>query len=152
GHGGTQPELTHVLTCFAGRGVARRGDLGRMDGQSLGPALALLVGLPFPRHMRAGDDDLDVLFDIADGGVLSADYLEDRRTALTRFRTSNAIELAKWLGDGVPATWTSLYARERTAQTTRLMAGSVVLVFAFAIIFWRRRLGFKGAIEFLVWA
>jgi hypothetical protein len=152
GHGGPQPELTHVLTCFAGRGVARLADVGRMQGRSLGPALALLEGLPFPRNMRAGEDDLDVLFEIADPGAFPAAYLVDRRAAVDRFRASNAIELAKWLDPGTPATWTSLYARESRRQALRLAASVALLALLFAAVAWRRRLGARGAATFLAWA
>jgi hypothetical protein len=152
GHGGPQPEVTHVLTCFAGRGVARRSDVGRMDALSLGPAFALLEGLPFPGNMRAGEDDLDVLFDIADTRALPAAYVADRRAAVERFRTMNAAALASWLGPGAPASWTSLYRRERRAQTARIAASAVILCLLLASILWRRRLGARGAIGFLLWA
>jgi hypothetical protein len=152
GHGGPQPELTHVLTCFAGRGVARRTDVGQMQARSLGPALSLLEGLPFPRNMRAGEDDLDVLFDIADASAFPAAYLADRRAALDHFRTKNASELAKWLDPGTPPTWTSLYARETRGQTLRLAASVAILALGFAAVTWRRGIGARGAVGFLVWA
>jgi hypothetical protein len=152
GHGGPQPELTHVLTCFAGRGVARRSDVGSMQSRSLGPAFALLAGVPFPRNMRAGEDDLDVLFDIADPVVLPADYLADRRAAIERFRAQNAAALATWLGPGVPPTWASLYLRESRAQEKRFAVSVALFVLLFAVLAWRRRLGVRGAVGFALWA
>jgi hypothetical protein len=152
GHGGPEPELTHVLTCFAGRGVARRAAVGPMDARSLGPALALLEGLPFPRNMRAGDDDLDVLFDIADAGAFPPDYIADRRAAVRRFRAENAVELQKWLGAGVTASWPNLYGRERLSQSWRLAASGAALVSIFAFIVRRRRMGTKEALAFVAWA
>jgi hypothetical protein len=151
GHGGPEPELTHVLTCFAGRGVARRANVGAMDARSLGPALAFFMGLPFPKTMRAVEDDLDVLFDVADPSAFSLEYLADRRDAIRRFRASNEAALAKWL-DGEPANWSRLYARERRAQMARLALGSAVLLVAFALVVWRRGLGARGAAEFVAWA
>jgi hypothetical protein len=152
GHGALQPELTHVLTCFAGRGVARRADVGRMDARSLGPAFALLTGLPFPRNMRAGEDDLDLVFDIADARAFPAEYLENRHAAVERFRAKNAASLENWLGAGTPATWTNLYAREGRAQAMRLAASAVASCLLFWGIVWRRGIGARGAVSFLLWA
>jgi Metalloenzyme superfamily len=150
GHGGPEPELTHVLTCFAGRGVARRSDVGRMDARSLGPAFALFSGVPFPRNMRAGEDDLDVLFEIADPASFPAAYLDDRRAAVERFRAENTTALAGWLGPRTPPTWAQLYARESRKQTRRLVASAALLALLFAVAAWRRRLGMRGAVVFLL--
>jgi hypothetical protein len=152
GHGGPQPELTHVLTCFAGRGVARRSEVGTMDARSLGPAFALLEGLAFPRNMRAGEDGLDVLFEIADPRAFPEAYVADRRAAVERFRAKNASALATWLGAGTPASWASLYGRERAAQAARLAASAAFVGLLFVAIAWRRRLGVRGAVGFLLWA
>jgi Metalloenzyme superfamily len=152
GHGGLEREVAEVLTCFAGRGVARTSTIGRMESRSLAPAVALLAGLSFPRHMRAVDDDLDVLFDIADPRAFSSEYLADRRAAIERFRARNRIELGRWLGGNEPATWTTLYARERRAQRIRLAVGIGILSLFFALVGWRRRFGVRGAIGFLAWA
>jgi hypothetical protein len=151
GHGGPQREVTEVLTCFAGRGVARTTKVGRMESRSLAPAVALLAGLSFPRHMRAVEDDLDSLFEIADPLAFSAAHLADRRAAIERFRARNQIELGRWLGTRKPATWTSLYARERRGQRIRLSAGIGLLSVIFALVGWRRRLGVRGATGFLAW-
>jgi hypothetical protein len=152
GHGGPQREVTEVLTCFAGRGVARTSNVGRMESTSLAPAVALLAGLPFPRHMRAVEDDLDVLFEIADPLAFSAARLANRRAAIERFRAKNRIALERWLGGKQSATWTRLYANERRGQRIRLFAGLGLLSACFAFVGWRRRLGVRGAIGFLAWA
>src|SRR5262249_39504538 len=75
GHGGLQDRIAHVLTCYAGAGVAHRPELGSMRATTLAPSLALLMGLPFPANMRAGDDDLDTLWSIADASTLPSAYL-----------------------------------------------------------------------------
>jgi Type I phosphodiesterase / nucleotide pyrophosphatase len=152
GHGGSQREVTEVLTCFAGRGVARTTKVGRMESTALAPAVALLAGLSFPRHMRAVQDDLDVLFEIADPLAFSGAFLADRRAAIEQFRATNRIELGRWLGGKQPATWTRLYATERRRQRIRLSAGIGLLSVFFALVAWRRRLGVRGAIGFLAWA
>jgi hypothetical protein len=152
GHGGPQPEVSHVLTCFAGRGVARASAVGRMDARSLGPAFAMLSGLPFPRNMRAGDDDLDVVFDIAEPRAFDPQYLADRRAAVERFRAKNAAALASWLGANVAATWTNLYARESRAEVERLAASAALLGLVFAVVARHRRLGVRGAASFLLWS
>jgi hypothetical protein len=133
GHGGAQPEIRHVLLCFAGRNVAPNTNLNTnlspIDGRSTAPALALLLGLRFPRHMRAGpagEDGLDAIFDVARADALGTAYLEDRRAAVERFRSENEATLTKWLG-GPPGTWSRLYARENAARELRLAVAALVL-------------------------
>jgi hypothetical protein len=102
GHGGGDPEVELVEACFAGRGVAHTtGPEGTLRARDVAPALALLAGLPFPRHMRAGpggtgDDDLDVLWELVDTRAFPADYLADRRAAVARFRAANAAAVGSW--------------------------------------------------------
>jgi hypothetical protein len=127
GHGGTAPEVARVLTCFAGRGVARAAD-GAMRARDVAPALALLLGLPFPREMRAGDDDLDLLWDVADARAFPAAYLADRRAALARFRAANP-------------SWRAIYAEGRAGQALRLSAVAAVLGAGLAWAARRRGLG-----------
>jgi hypothetical protein len=78
-----------------------------MMSQDIAPALAVLVGLPFPRHMRARGDDLDLLWHIVDEAALPGAYLDDRRAALGRFRAAN------------PA-WPEIYAAGRHTQALQL--------------------------------
>lgn len=118
GHGGAQPEIKDVLVCFAGRGVSTRTDRAAFDGRSTAPALALLLGVRFPRHMRAGDDGLDVLWDVMKAEPSLEAYRADRRAAVEHFRAQNRVALERWLG-GPPGTWPRLYAREAQAQAFR---------------------------------
>jgi hypothetical protein len=152
GHGGPQPEIAEVLTCFAGPGVARRSSQGRMDALSFAPALALFGGLRFPGNLRALEDDLDVLFEISDPESMSADYLRDRRAAVQRVRARNEQVLGQWLGSGVPPSWSSFYARERRAQHLRLGLGSLLVCVALGLSLWRRGSSPRQAARFLVWA
>ncbi len=121
GHGGAQPEIARVLTCVAGARIAKREDRLAFDARATAPSLALLLGLRFPRNMRAGDDVLDQIFAWTKGDKSDAAYLADRHAAVARFRTENAAALTGWLGDA-PGTWPRLYAREEAAQSTRTAA------------------------------
>lgn len=164
GHGGAQPEIRNVLICFAGSGVARRSDRAAFDGRSTAPALALLLGVPFPRHMRAGDDGLDALWEIAaiepsdpsqptersKPTEASLAYLADRRAAVEHFRVENRRALEAWLGDA-PGTWPRLYAREAAAQDGRATLLSILTVLGFAANFRARRLTLRETLATLLW-
>jgi hypothetical protein len=146
GHGGAQPDVRQVLACFAGPSVARRSDRAAIDGRVIAPALTLLLGLRFPRHMRAGDDGLDVLWDIAEPKELGEAYVADRRGAVARFRDENRAALERWVG--APGTWERLYAREARPQTMRLGLVAALALLGIAIRARRRPLetiGYIGA-------
>ncbi len=142
GHGGAQPEIGRVLTCFAGAHVGRRDDRLAFDARSTAPSLSLMLGLHFPRNMRAGDDALDQIFGWRQDEPNDAPYLADRRAAVARFRAENAAALEKWLGDA-PGTWPRLYARERSAQNNRALGVAVVGV-VFLAVRLRRTAGGRG--------
>jgi hypothetical protein len=132
GHGGEQPRVTHVLTCYAGPGVRRSTELGEMHSTSVAPSLALLLGLRFPAHMRAGlrgseaDDDLDVLWRLTDAAAFPAEYMADRRQAVARFREENRDRLLRWSGG--ESSWSGFYEQHRQAQRRReLLALAVAL-------------------------
>jgi hypothetical protein len=152
GHGGAQPEIRNVLACFAGVGVAKapsfpQGERRAFDGRSTGPLLAVLLGLPFPRHMRAGDDGLDAIWEIAEERPEDATYLAERHAAVAHFREENRAALERWLGD-VPGTWERLYARERRHQVIRgLVFAAVIALLGAARL--RRRGGPK--LRLLAW-
>ena len=112
----------------------------------------MLLGVSFPRDMRAGEDDLDVVFDIADTRALPAAYVADRRAAVERFRVANRETLGRWLGPAEAPTWSSLYAREGRAQHARLAAGAVLLVLALGVAIRVRRLGARAIAGLLAWA
>jgi hypothetical protein len=130
GHGGEQAEIRHVLACFAGPHVRHRTDRRPFDGRLTAPLLSLFAGVAFPANMRAGEDHLDDLWDIAE---VEPAFEADRRAAIARFRAENERQLRAWGTDG---TWTSLYARERNAQWLRIAIMSVI---ALAWIGARRR-------------
>lgn len=147
GHGGRAPEIAKVWTCFAGPGVRHQAEAGEIHAHAIAGTLAVLLGLRFPRHMKAGEDDLDAIFEVA--GAMPAGYLEERRAGVLRARATNATALAGWLGG--PGTWTDLYAREGRRQWLRaaLMAGLTVAGFLLAARW--RRLGRRGALRLAGW-
>jgi hypothetical protein len=123
GHGGPAPEIAEVLTCFAGPGVARAHPAPPSRRPPIAPAPAALLGLRFPRHMRALEDDLDHSLSIADDKVFAAGYLDGRRAAVDRFRAENRARIAEWLG--APGSWRDLESLEGRKQWLR--AGLVAL-------------------------
>ncbi|MBI4817956.1 MAG: alkaline phosphatase family protein [Deltaproteobacteria bacterium] len=151
GHGGPSPEIRRVLTCFSGAGIVRREQPTELlDGRSLAAIVSVLLGLPFPRHMRAGEDGLGELWEIVDRSKLNAAFADDRDGAIERFRAANRDQLAVWLGASARPTWSSLYDRERNRQWLRgaglgsLVLGGVVWVC------WRRH-GKGGVARWLIW-
>ena len=118
GHGGTQDRVAQVLSCFAGAGVAHRTETGALRMTSLGPALALLMGLHFPTAMRAGDDDLDALWQLVDPAAFSAAYLQDRHQAVARFRQANQQALFRFAPSS-RGSWRAFYDAARTKRTRR---------------------------------
>lgn len=161
GHGGRQPRVAEVLTCLAGPGVRRAGPEGAaasaatrsaastaaptdagaatalepLPSTAVAPLLALLLGLPFPAQMRAGDDGLDALLRIVDGARLPAAYLADRAAALGRFRAENAAQLRAW-DPASGGSWRAFYARARAAQRLR-MAPAVLALLLVALCLFR---------------
>ncbi|MBL9104860.1 MAG: alkaline phosphatase family protein [Myxococcales bacterium] len=149
GHGGRAPEIAEVWTCFAGRGVARLGEGSAIHAHAIAGALAVLLGLRFPRHMRAGDDDLDALFEVAAAGAFAAEYLAGRREAVARARAINAEARAGWLGGA--GSWIDLYAQERRRQRLRGAIVGAAVATLFAVAARRRRLGAAGGLRLAVW-
>lgn len=147
GHGGVEPEIENVLVCFAGPNVQRRTDRAPFDGRVTAPALAALLGLRFPKHMRAGEDGLDAIFEIVKADT---PYVADRRAAVERFRAANGVALEGWLG-GPPGTWSRLEARETWWQ--RLRAAGVALVFAALLFasFRARKMDRAAMVKTVVW-
>lgn len=127
GHGGRQDRVARVLTCFAGPGVRPLERPGPLLSTSIAPALAVLLGLPFPAEMRASDDELDVLWDIADPAAFSADYLADRQRSLARFRAANAAQLRAWWPASA-GSWDAFYAHHRAIQRRRALPALAAVI------------------------
>jgi hypothetical protein len=129
GHGGLQPRLANVMTCFAGKNVGHDPAVGKLRMTALAPAIALLSGLPFPRDMRAGagEDELDTVLSLVEPGGANAGYVADRRGEVERFRARARAELR--------GTWADLYARGHARQH---WVGIAVLVGLALALFGRR--------------
>ncbi len=126
GHGGAAPEVSWVLTCFAGRGVAHRTETLDADTRLIAPALSALLGLPLPRHLRALEDPLDHVARILDRDAVGADYYDDRLVAITRARATNAAQLRAWTG-GAASTWSDFNERLRRLQLLRALGLGIAL-------------------------
>ncbi|WP_434419651.1 alkaline phosphatase family protein [Nannocystis pusilla] len=140
GHGGAQEPIANVMTCHAGLGVRHDPEYGHLRITTVAPSLALLLGLPFPAHMRAGDDDLNVLFAIADPAAFSPAYLDDRRAAVERFRRANEDAVRAWLPDSA-GSWDAFYEayRQRHRSGARVLVAALALVFLLQLWLHRRR-------------
>jgi Type I phosphodiesterase / nucleotide pyrophosphatase len=156
GHGGRQDRIAHVLTCYAGPGVAHRAELGAREAgpgfgaargpietgtlrvTSLAPSLMLLMGLRFPAGMRAGDDDLDALWEVADATAFPAAYLEERHGAVARFRAENQAQVTRWR-PGSGGSWAAFYAASRREQAASALPFAGLLV----LLVWIHRRGHR---------
>lgn len=125
GHGGSDRRVATVMTCFAGKNVRPETALGALRAPAVGPAIALLSGVPFPPQMRAVDDDLDTVLSIARAGEDTRDYLEDRRQTVEAFRARNREVLAR--ATGTVGSWDEFYRQRRANQRWRGVGALMVL-------------------------
>lgn len=150
GHGGQTPEIARVLTCFAGPGIAHTPPNPQiLHSRTIAGTLAVLLGLRFPRHMRAVEDDLDTIFTIVDERALSPAYLEDRRAAIERFRTANQQSLTAWLGR--PGTWSDHQAHHARDQQLRAALLALLTLAGFVLAARLRRLDLRATLGLAAW-
>ena len=145
GHGGTAPEVAWVWTCWSGPSIAV-GRAPPLPARAIAPTLSVLLGLPFPRHMRT-DAELDALWSLP---AMAPVYLAARRADLARMRQANQAQLDRWLG-GDHASWAALYRREasRHHRMAALALGVIALCLGLSLRI--RKLGtFQGAAS-LAW-
>ncbi len=133
GHGAKQPEVRTVVLCIAGPGVAAGSDAERIDARVVAPAIALALGVRFPKNMRAGQDDLDQLFELFPD--LPSDYRADRRRSVETFRRRNAEALGRWLETEAKATWSDLEVQEgrRRWPTIGLLLALLAAALGFSV-------------------
>jgi hypothetical protein len=105
GHGGRQDDAAIVLTCLAGKGVAKQASTV-LPMRAIAPLLAALLFVPFPRHLRA------------DGVDLSLATVPSRAETLARFVRENP-------------DWPAVYARAQRWQWVR--GGGVLALTAAAL-------------------
>lgn len=115
GHGGRQDRVANVLTCYAGAGVRHQDEIGALRSTTIAPSLALLLGLRFPANMRAGDDDLDALWDIVDPAAFPGGHLEQRRASVERFRVANNAQVNAWM-PASGGSWDRFHDEQRLLQ------------------------------------
>lgn len=149
GHGAGSDEVAQVLTCFGGHGVRRSADIKGFESRLVAPTLAVLLQVPFPRNLRAGEDSLDLLWEIADPGVYPAAYLADRRLAIEHFRAVNGEAVGRWLRRAGPGTWSELYSSARDGQLERGLVAATALVVIGALL--RRRFWPARPLFFVAW-
>lgn len=141
GHGGQQDRVANVLTCYAGHGVQHVADPTPMHSTTIGPSLALLLGLPFPAEMRP-DEPQTELWPLVDPASYPSTYIDERRAAVTRFQSEHAAQLRAWLpaSDG---RWDLFYPWHRARQllTALPFAGLIGLLLAVQSGVQRRRGG-----------
>jgi hypothetical protein len=125
GHGGLQPDVIKVLTCYAGYSVQKSATEGVMNARIIGPSLSLFLGLPLPKNARISQDDQAALFGLLDPAVFSKEYLTERVSAVQRSRE----EQQKLLG----MTWEELYQSGYQWQFTKVALG---LFLSFGVTLW----------------
>ncbi len=140
GHGGSARRVANVMTCFAGKNVQPNTTVGALRAPAVGPAIALLTGVPFPAQMRAVDDDLDTVLSIARTDDRTRDYLDDRRQTIEAFRARNRERLAQLTGS--VGSWDELYRQRGMNQRWRRAAALTLL----AMI-----LGLTSRLIYLLW-
>jgi hypothetical protein len=136
GHGGSDPRVATVITCFAGKNVKPDPALGTLRSTAIAPALALLTGVPFPRHMHAVDDDLDTVLTLVRADEKTRPYLEDRARVVEAFRAHNRERLAEMTG--TVGSWDEFYRQRRRREAWRWVV--VLAVLAVVVVATSRRL------------
>ncbi len=119
GHGGAAFEIATVLTCYAGPTISSSHDERQRDFMSdsrlIAPTISILLGLPFPRHMRASDDKLDQIWSLVRGDLLGEAYVKERKATIEDFRAKNEARVGKLLGKE-RAGWNQLYKQGARRQ------------------------------------
>lgn len=148
GHGASQPRIRLVKTCFVGRGFSKNIPVDPVNARVVAPTLAFVLGVPFPKHMNAVEDDLDDIFEIVDVDTATAAYVADRRAAVARFRQKNAAMLRTLTEDG---TWSALYAAGHRRHTIQLAIFALLCIVVVVSSMRARRLHLWEAAASLAW-
>lgn len=154
GHGGAEPRVSWTQTCFVGAGVRNGGWGSTIHATAVVPTFAVLAGLRFPRHMRAVEDDLDVIKQVVNPLAFPPGYLSDRLAAVERFRDVNRQWLRERLPADMPPVWSARYAQLQVPQDWRLVAvlGIALLIMLLAAVRRVRVARWSDAIFGLAWA
>jgi hypothetical protein len=152
GHGGDTPELRRVLTCAAGRGIAHGPATldPVIDARALPALLAVLAGLPLPRHLDIERGDLDALLGILDPAVFPASHAALYRREVEARRAARNVQLSSWLGE-TTSTWERLARHERHIQLTRFATSVAAGLLVLLVLAKRRHRSFRRAAATLGW-
>ncbi|MFO0605094.1 MAG: alkaline phosphatase family protein [Polyangiales bacterium] len=150
GHGGASPEVTRVLTCFAGPGVRRGEGAPLFDVRDVAPTLAVLLGVPFPHHAATRRDPRPMLDAVVDRNAVGRGYFDARLEGLARIRRRAADELAA-RARRPNATWADL--DELALRPRRLRALLAAALSALVVtVTLRRALPCGDRLAALAWA
>lgn len=129
GHGGPSVQVTRVVTCFAGPGVRRENSYPHLDTRDIAPTLAVLLGLPIPRHAATRRDPWAMLNAVVHREGIGAAYFDARLEGLARIRgaTDDALD-ARTGARG--ATWAYVDAVALHARAWRAIAALALTVLA----------------------
>ncbi|HEX7598295.1 MAG TPA: alkaline phosphatase family protein, partial [Polyangia bacterium] len=152
GHGSDTPELRTVLTCAAGRGVAHGPTTldPVIDARALPALLAVLAGLPLPRHLDIESGDLDALLGILDPAAFPANHAALYRRELETRHAARDLQLSSWLGEA-NATWAMLANHERRIQLMRFATSVAAGLLVLLVLAKRRHGSFRSAAATLGW-
>jgi hypothetical protein len=129
GHGGPQPVITEVLTCFGGAGVRRDLHELRASTTDLAPTLAVLLGVAIPHHAGVRRSPRALIEAMADRAVVGSAYLDARLRSVEH--------IAQQGGD-----WSARDDRARLPQLLR--GGFALLLGALAVAETLRRAVARG--------
>lgn len=132
GHGGPGPEITQVVTCFAGPGVRRDRSYPHLDTRDIAPTLAVLLGVPMPRHAATRRDPEAMIRAVVDRDALGAGYYDARLAGLALARRHAAQGRAALTG--IPnASWRDVDANDLRGQRRRMALMAVFAALAVAV-------------------
>lgn len=150
GHGGPADEIANVLTCFAGIGILPSTSNVPTDSRIIAPTISVLLGLPFPKHMRAGDDNLGQIWSIADEEQLGTTYVAERTATIEEFRAANAVAAGTILGQET-SSWSAVYAQGKRRHTLSWLGVSLALAILLFVLSRIRKQSFTEFLATLLW-
>jgi hypothetical protein len=148
GHGSDAPELRTVLARAAGHGIAHTPSAWAptLEARALPALLAVLAGLPPPRHLDIEPAALANALAMLGPAAFPPGHLSSYQHEIEQRRATVTHQLSSWVSKG-PANWTTLEAQERRAQQARfaLSRGIGLVVLAIATFRRQRSLRATGA-------
>jgi hypothetical protein len=139
GHGSDTSELRRVLACAAGHGIAHGPSAGAppLDARALPALLAVLAGLPLPRHLDIEPRALANALETLDPAAFAPDHLSSYQREIEQRQATVTRQLSAWVRGG-PAHWTTLMAQQRRAQHARFAIFLGIGLLALSLLVLRR--------------